>query len=112
MLGGSDEQAARRPAGRSIPPAVGSDHRPSPSVGPARTGPGQPPLPARLVAGLFILKPMPNLSGGELCERWVENPYEVVFQHACPFDRWDPNAGSTNAPLCRLKPIKIAPRNG
>jgi transposase, IS5 family len=58
-----------------------------------RTGPGQPPLPTRLVAGLFILKHLHNLSDKELCERWVENPYfqffcgEVVFQHECPFDR-------------------------
>ena len=58
-----------------------------------RTGPGQPPLPTRRVAGLFPLRHMPNLSGDELCERWVENPYfqffcgEVVFQHKCPFDR-------------------------
>ena len=28
-----------------------------------RLGPGQPPLPTRLVAGLFILKHMHNLSG-------------------------------------------------
>jgi IS5 family transposase len=56
-------------------------------------GPGQPPLPTRLIAGLFILKHMYNLSDEELCERWVESPYfqffcgEVVFQHECPFDR-------------------------
>jgi Transposase domain (DUF772) len=58
-----------------------------------RVGPGQPPLPTRLVAGLFILKHMPNLSDEALCERWVENPYfqyfcgEVVFRHELPFDR-------------------------
>jgi transposase, IS5 family len=52
-----------------------------------RVGPGQPPLPTRLVAGLFILKHMDNLSDEALCERWVENPYfqyfsgEVVFRH-------------------------------
>src|SRR5262249_59792967 len=56
-------------------------------------GPGQPPLPTRLVAGLFILKHMHNLSDEALCERWVENPYfqyfcgEVVFRHELPFDR-------------------------
>jgi len=37
-------------------------------------GPGQPGLPTRLVAGLFILKHMENLSDEVLCERWVENP--------------------------------------
>ena len=36
-----------------------------------RMGPGQqPPLPTRLVAGLFILKHMHNLSDEALCERW------------------------------------------
>ena len=40
-----------------------------------RLGPGQPPLPTRLVAGLFILKYMHNLSDEALCDRWVENPY-------------------------------------
>src|SRR6476660_3744457 len=58
-----------------------------------RLGPGQPPLPTRLVAGLFILKHMHNLSDEALCDRWVENPYfqyfcgEVVFRHEPPFDR-------------------------
>jgi IS5 family transposase len=58
-----------------------------------RVGPGQPPLSTRLVAGLFIIKHMHNLSDEELCARWVENPYyqyfcgEVVFRHALPFDR-------------------------
>ena len=37
-----------------------------------RVGPGQPPLPTRLVAGLFILKHMHNLSDEALCDRWVE----------------------------------------
>lgn len=39
-----------------------------------RSGPGQPPLPTRLVAGLLILKHMHDLSDERLCERWVENP--------------------------------------
>ena len=58
-----------------------------------RTGPGQSPLPTRLVAGLFILKHMHNLSDEALCDRWVENPYfqyfcgEAVFRHELPFDR-------------------------
>jgi len=34
-------------------------------------GPGQPPLPTRLVAGLFILKHTHNLSDEALCDRWV-----------------------------------------
>ncbi len=38
-------------------------------------GSGQPPLPARLMAGLAILKHMHDLSHEVLCERWIENPY-------------------------------------
>ena len=37
-------------------------------------GAGQPGLPTRLVAGLFILKHMHNLSDEVLCARWLENP--------------------------------------
>src|ERR1700744_6062693 len=50
-------------------------------------GPGQPPLPTRLMAGLTILKYTHDLSDEVLCERWVENPYyqffcgEEFFQH-------------------------------
>jgi IS5 family transposase len=56
-------------------------------------GPGQPPLPTRLMAGLAILKHTFNLSDEALCERWVENPYyqylcgEEFFRHDLPFDR-------------------------
>ncbi|MBS0274112.1 MAG: IS5 family transposase [Proteobacteria bacterium] len=58
-----------------------------------RPGPGQPGLPTRLVAGLFILKHMHNLSDEVLCARWLENPYfqffcgEESFCHKLPFDR-------------------------
>ena len=55
--------------------------------------PGQPPLPARLMAGLAILKHTYDLSDeAALCDRWVE-PYfqyicgEAFFQHALVFDR-------------------------
>ena len=37
-------------------------------------GPGQPPLPTRLMAGLAILKHTFNLSDEVLREGWVENP--------------------------------------
>ncbi|MCP1846146.1 IS5 family transposase [Bradyrhizobium sp. USDA 4524] len=53
----------------------------------------QPGLPTRLVAGLFILKHMHNLSDEVLCARWIENPYyqyfcgELSFCHRLPFDR-------------------------
>ena len=56
-------------------------------------GPGQPPLPTRLMAGLAILKHTFNLSDEELVARWVENPYfqhfcgEEHFRHKAPFDR-------------------------
>ena len=56
-------------------------------------GPGRPPLPTRLMAGLAILKHAHELSDEMLCERWVENPYyqhfcgEVFFQHELPLDR-------------------------
>ena len=58
-----------------------------------RPGPGQPGLPARLIAGLLILKHMHSLSDEALCARWLENPYfqffcgEHVFRHDRPFDR-------------------------
>ena len=72
-------------------------------------GPGQPPLPTRLVAGLFILKHMHNLSDERLCDRWLENPYfqffcgEVVFCHELPFDRssltrWRQRLGEVRIP--------------
>jgi IS5 family transposase len=50
-------------------------------------GPGSPPLPTRLMAGLAILKHMHDLSDEVLCDRWIENPYfqffcgEEFFQH-------------------------------
>ena len=56
-------------------------------------GEGRPPLPTRLVAGLFILKHMHNLADEVLCARWLENPYyqffcgELSFCHELPFDR-------------------------
>ena len=58
-----------------------------------QSGPGQPPLPTRLVAGLLILKHMHDLSDEALCARWLENPYyqlfcgEQSFQHVLPFER-------------------------
>src|SRR6478736_2896563 len=56
-------------------------------------GPGCPPLPTRLMAGLALLKHMYDLSDEALCDRWIENPYfqffcgEEFFQHRLPFDR-------------------------
>ena len=56
-------------------------------------GPGSPPLPTRLMAGITILKYMHDLSDEAMCDRWVENPYfqffcgEEFFQHRLVFDR-------------------------
>lgn len=56
-------------------------------------GPGQPPLPMRLMAGLHILKHMRDLSDEGVCEAWLENPYfqyftgEEFLQHRLPLDR-------------------------
>jgi len=58
-----------------------------------KDGPGMPPLPTRLMAGLAILKHTFDLSDEELCARWIENPYfqyfcgEEFFLHKLPFDR-------------------------
>lgn len=58
-----------------------------------KDGPGQPPLPTRLMAGLAILKHTYGLSDEVLCERWLESPYfqyfcgEEFFQHRLRFDR-------------------------
>jgi IS5 family transposase len=46
-----------------------------------------------LVAGLFILKHMHNVSDEVLCARWLENPYYqffcgvLCFCHKLSFDR-------------------------
>jgi IS5 family transposase len=56
-------------------------------------GAGHPPLPARLMAGLLILKERHSLSDEALCARWLENPYfqyfcgEEVFRHELNFSR-------------------------
>jgi IS5 family transposase len=58
-----------------------------------KDGPGQAPLPTRLMAGLAILKHTYNLSDEVVCELWIENPYyqyfcgEEFFQHRLPLDR-------------------------
>src|SRR5215472_8687906 len=46
------------------------------SARPVRVSPGCRP---ELVAGLFILKHMHNLSDEVLCARWLENPYYQFF---------------------------------
>jgi len=77
----------------------------------------------RLVAGLFILKHMHNLSDEALSERWVENPYfqyfcgEVVFQHAAPFDRssltrWRQRLGEEQIAALLQESLSVAHRTG
>jgi transposase, IS5 family len=86
-------------------------------------GPGQPPLPTRLVAGLLILKHMHNLSDEALCDRWVENPYfqyfcgEVVFRHELPFDRssltrWRQRLGEEQIAALLQESLSVAHRAG
>src|SRR2546430_7997844 len=88
-----------------------------------RLGPGQPPLPTRLVAGLFILKHTHNLSDEMLCDRWVENPYfqyfcgEVVFRHELPFDRssltrWRQRLGEEQIAALLQESLSVAHRSG
>ena len=56
-------------------------------------GPGRPPLPTRLMAGLSIVKHRHDLSDELLGERWLESPSfqlfggEEFFPHKRPFDR-------------------------
>ena len=92
-----------------------------------RAGPGQPPLPTRLVAGLFIRKHMHNLSDEMLCDRWVEirifpTSREVVFRHEAPFDcssltRWRQRLGEDPSPRCcrafrwRIAPVRSRARS-
>lgn len=86
-------------------------------------GPGQPPLPSRLVAGLLILKHMHDLSDEVLCDRWLENPYyqyfcgEESFQHRLPFDRssltrWRQRLGEEQLSALIQESLSVAHRTG
>jgi len=86
-------------------------------------GPGQPPLPTRLVAGLFILKHMHNLSDEVLCARWIENPYyqffcgEQAFRHELPFDRssmtrWRKRLGEEHLVALIQESLSVAHKTG
>jgi IS5 family transposase len=88
-----------------------------------RAGPGQPPLPSRLVAGLLILKHMHDLSDEVLCDRWLENPYyqyfcgEESFQHRLPFDRssltrWRRRLGEEQLSALIQESLSVAHRTG
>jgi IS5 family transposase len=84
-------------------------------------GPGQPPLPTRLMAGLAILKHTHDLSDEALCERWVENPYyqyfcgEEFFQHRLVFDRssltrWRQRMGEDKLKALLQESLSVATR--
>lgn len=86
-------------------------------------GPGQPPLPTRLMAGLAILKHAYDLSDEVLCERWVENPYyqlfcgEAFFQHRPPFDRssltrWRSRMGEERLTALLQESLSVATKTG
>lgn len=88
-----------------------------------QSGPGQPPLPTRLVAGLMILKHMHDLSDEALCARWLENPYyqyfcgEEVFCHQLPFDRssltrWRQRLGEEQLAALLQESLSVAHKTG
>ena len=92
-------------------------------AGVCTAGAGQPPLPTRLVAGLFILKHMHDLSDEVLCARWLENPYyqffcgELSFCHQLPFDRssmthWRQRLGEEGLVALLQESLSVAHKTG
>ena len=88
-----------------------------------KDGPGQPPLPTRLMAGLAILKHTYNLSDEMVCELWIENPCyqyfcgEEFFQHQLPFDRssmtnWRNRMGEERLQALLQESLAVATRTG
>ena len=86
-------------------------------------GPGMPPIPTRLMAGLAILKFTFDLSDEELCARWIENPYfqffcgEEFFLHELPFDRssmtrWRQRMGEERVAALLRESLSVAVRTG
>jgi IS5 family transposase len=86
-------------------------------------GPGQPPLPTRLMAGLAILKHTYDLSDEGLCELWIENPYyqyfcgETFFQHTLPLERssltvWRNRMGEERLTALLQETLATAARTG
>jgi IS5 family transposase len=86
-------------------------------------GPGMPPLPTRLMAGLAILKHTFDLSDEELCARWIENPYfqffcgEEFFLHKLPFDRssmtrWRQRMGEERVASLLQESLAVALKTG
>jgi len=92
-------------------------------AGVCTAGAGQPGLPTRLVAGLFILKHMHDLSDEVLCARWLENPYyqffcgEVSFCHKLPFERsslthWRQRLGEEHLVALVQESLAVAHKTG
>jgi IS5 family transposase len=88
-----------------------------------KDGPGMPPLPTRLMAGLAILKHSFDLSDEELTARWIENPYfqyfcgEEFFQHKAPFDRssmtrWRQRMGEERIAALLQESLAVALKTG
>jgi transposase, IS5 family len=88
-----------------------------------KDGPGQPPLPTRLMAGLAILKHTYNLSDEGVCELWIENPYyqyfcgEEFFQHRLPLDRssmtnWRNRMGEERLQALLQESLAVATKTG
>jgi IS5 family transposase len=87
------------------------------------SGAGQPPLPSRLIAGLFVLKHLHGLSDEALCARWIENPYyqyfcgEQVFRHELAFDRssmtrWRQRLGEEHLAALVQESLSVAHKTG
>ena len=86
-------------------------------------GPGQPPLPTRLMAGLHILKYADDLSDEDVCAHWVENPYyqyfcgEEFFCHRLPLDRssmtrWRQRMGEERLSALLQESLAVAVKTG
>ena len=80
-------------------------------------------MPTRLVAGLFILKHMHELSDEALCARWLENPYyqlfcgEESFCHRLPFERsslthWRQRLGEEQLVALIQESLSVAHKTG
>jgi transposase, IS5 family len=88
-----------------------------------KPGPGHPPLPVRLMAGLMILKHMESLSDEVLCARFLDSPYvqffcgEVSFRHDLPFDRssltrWRQRLGEEHLTALLQESLSVAHQTG
>src|ERR671913_112161 len=86
-------------------------------------GPGPPPLPTRLMAGLALLKHRHDLSDEVLRERWGETPSmplfggEEFFGHKRPFDRssmtrWRQRRGEERLMAFLPESLSVATRTG